>query len=580
MLKKKYFYRRFGSSDFLPECKEKKIIPVRLKNNYIPDTIIFNNEKKLWEKSEKLPEENIDQQPEEFVEFPFNPVKPHFVGNSIFNQSDEIDLEDLSPCEMKDYFDWKKEQSRFFVNSKYYKDSNNISKDYIGAEIITDTKNLTLTLSFIKFERKELDWKNQWNYPEKSFAAFPCYSNDMPFEPETTRDTFFCDMKNGIFSENFINQNDNYYDFYNDSKNASIAKHDKLLRVLKDLETKAYPKSVLKEAYKELCRLAKLYTGLEKTPSVSNMTEDNKEARFLTEMYYLTMLPCEPRLFVILKNKEFDSLKIKFKYRRNDTKVLNKFLKKTHINGYRILRKAYAETPLILLTYRRLHDAGFRDVNLYNRIIQNKENYTFINSLPREAFVFFSKYCIKHRGQLVTLNLILKQIERDDFDQDDFAFYDQDDAFSMFQQYFHKIPKELKKDILKDGFTRFNHDALSNLSYQVSNKKIVFKYSEEQKNLEDEIDGYSFRLPQTSYQLCEIGTSLHNCVASYAETVQKNECTIVYATKDNNYKICIEVRGKEYIQERIDRNAQPGDEEKIILQKWHERHGLKGSKSV
>ena len=108
----------------------------------------------------------------------------------------------------------------------------------------------------------------------------------------------------------------------------------------------------------------------------------------------------------------------------------------------------------------------------------------------------------------------------------------------------------------------------------MSNKNITFKYSEEQKKLEDDIDGYSFRLPQTSYQLCEIGTSLHNCVASYTDNVQKKECTIVYATKNDEYKICIEVREKEIFQERIDRNASPDEEEKIILQKWHERHSL------
>ena len=80
----------------------------------------------------------------------------------------------------------------------------------------------------------------------------------------------------------------------------------------------------------------------------------------------------------------------------------------------------------------------------------------------------------------------------------------------------------------------------------------------EVEELEDDIDGYSFRLPKDSYQLCEIGTALHNCVASYGERVAKEECTIVYAQKNGEYKICIEVRGKEIVQERIDRNERPG----------------------
>ena len=106
----------------------------------------------------------------------------------------------------------------------------------------------------------------------------------------------------------------------------------------------------------------------------------------------------------------------------------------------------------------------------------------------------------------------------------------------MFARYFNHLPDELVKDIL-----------------------------------EDDIDSYSFRLPKDSYQLCEIGTVLHNCVANYGEGVRKKECTIVYTQKDGQYKICIEVRGKKIVQKRIDRNESPGEEENSVLEKWHER---------
>ena len=50
----------------------------------------------------------------------------------------------------------------------------------------------------------------------------------------------------------------------------------------------------------------------------------------------------------------------------------------------------------------------------------------------------------------------------------------------MFTRYFTHLPDELVKDILEDGFTKFNYDALSNFSYQLENKNIVFKYSREE----------------------------------------------------------------------------------------------------
>ena len=345
--------------------------------------------------------------------------------------------------------------------------------------------------------------------------------------------------------------------------------HDKILQLLGNLEFYFYPQSVLCAAYKKLSELAKKFTGLSEAPATINyLSEENTKPRYLSEMYVLTKLPCEPNLYEVLMNKELNDLKFNFKYDRSDTKVLASFLQRAHLKDYRILRKVYAEHPIVLLLCMRLHDSGFRDINLYNRVIESEENREEIRHLDRKSLVFFSKYSIKKRGQLSTMNTILRKSE-------DVDYFMKDDAFCMFRSYFRHIPEELRKDILEDGFTRFNHDALCKVSFSAENRSITFKYSGEQKNLEDDIDGYSFRLPKTNMQMCEIGTALHNCVASYAEIVEGKECTIVYAEKDGEYKICIEVRGKEVCQERIDRNEVPTGEEKAVLSKWHERHGLK-----
>ena len=105
------------------------------------------------------------------------------------------------------------------------------------------------------------------------------------------------------------------------------------------------------------------------------------------------------------------------------------------------------------------------------------------------------------------MNILLKKYYDEDGVED---CYEKNDAFGMFSKYYQYLPDELKKDIFEDGFTKFNHDALSNISYKIRNKKIEFKYTQKELKLEDDIDGFSFRLPKDSYQLCEIGTSLRN----------------------------------------------------------------------
>ena len=568
MIEKIYFYRKFGTADFILSEKEKKIIPVRIKNQFLPDNLVYNWSNNIWEKADSIPEENDETLPAEFVEFPVRSVKPSFSEHGVLSDERGFSIEDLSPCEMADYCAWKREESRYFFNSRNFKDTNDSQKDYFGAELCVDEEKLTLSLTFKKFARKELEGRDYMNRHIDS--KFPVYSSEAIERPSFISETIFFDMKQGNISFDFDSNSEPWRLKQNSHKEfLPFELHDKILQLLGNLEFYFYPESVLCAAYKKLSELAKKFTGLSEAPATINyLSEENTKPRYLSEMYVLTKLPCEPNLYEVLMNKELNDLKFNFKYDRSDTKVLASFLQKAHLKDYRILRKMYAKHPIVLLLCMRLHDSGFRDINLYNRVIESEENREEIRHLDRKSLVFFSKYSIKKRGQLSTMNTILRKSE-------DVDYFMKDDAFCMFRSYFRHIPEELRKDILEDGFTRFNHDALCKVSFSAENRSITFKYSGEQKNLEDDIDGYSFRLPKTNMQMCEIGTALHNCVASYAEIVEGKECTIVYAEKDGEYKICIEVRGKEVCQERIDRNAAPTGEEKAVLNKWHERHGLK-----
>lgn len=568
MIEKIYFYRKFGTADFILSEKEKKIIPVRIRNQFLPDNLVYNWSNNIWEKADSIPEENDETLPAEFVEFPVRSVKPSFSEHGVLSDERGLSIEDLSPCEMADYCAWKREESRYFFNSRNFKDANDSQKDYFGAELCVDEEKLTLSLTFKKFARKELEGRDYMNRHIDS--KFPVYSSEAIERPSFISETIFFDMKQGNISFDFDSNSEPWRLKQNSHKKfLPFELHDKILQLLGNLEFYFYPQSVLCAAYKKLSELAKKFTGLSEAPATINyLSEENTKPRYLSEMYVLTKLPCEPNLYEVLMNKELNDLKFNFKYDRSDTKVLGSFLQKTHLKDYRILRKVYAKHPIVLLLCMRLHDSGFRDINLYNRVIESEENREEIRHLDRKSLVFFSKYSIKKRGQLSTMNTILRKSE-------DVDYFMKDDAFCMFRSYFRHIPEELRKDILEDGFTRFNHDALCKVSFSAENRSITFKYSGEQKNLEDDIDGYSFRLPKTNMQMCEIGTALHNCVASYAEIVEGKECTIVYAEKDGEYKICIEVRGKEVCQERIDRNEAPTGEEKAVLSKWHERHGLK-----
>ncbi|MGN0722403.1 MAG: hypothetical protein ACI4LT_00175 [Treponema sp.] len=461
-----YFYRDLYSSDFIKTDRKKKIIPVWKKNQYNDSNYIYDESEKKWNESENLPGESNDSILVEFAEFPMRPQKIVSSENIIPSQKQSNDIEDLSPEEMQNFLIFLEKRKRFLYMKENFYDRENVSKIYAGAKIRVDYKKLTLKISFMMFDRAKREEQ----------------ISPIDEEPAFKEESLFFDMKKG---EVFCDFAWNIHEFL--STEREIKKLDKshkpyhtyqsVLRFFSDLERKILPSLVLKAAHEKLCLLAQKYTGLATPLSFNNSVievKNTEKKRYLSEMYILTKLPCEPLLYEVLMSQELYGMKFHFKYSRKDTKVLNHFLRKARIKNYRVLRKSFSEHPQVLISYMRLHDASFKDINLYNRVIESEDNINEVNRFDRKSLVFFCKNCIKKRGEIPTMNLLLKKNYDNDENED---WFEKNDAMEMFAKYFKYLPEELKKDVFEDGFTKFNHDALSNISYQVKNKNIVFEYS-------------------------------------------------------------------------------------------------------
>ena len=514
-----FLYRKYLSSAFVPFDEESKLLPKRQKNRYNPKIEYFDFDNNKWVSSSISDPIGYEA---EFVELPFLPKKL-FNQDSGFDDSDDLDAEEMANYLMARHF-----YRRYEFNKKNFYDRNNIEKDYVKAKITTDTDALTLRITFTKFARD----KN----------AEPIYEPEIPVFEEKI---LFYDMKNGTVD--FIN----FDECFSEDKEYQCRQIERLL-----------PYSVIAKAFERLLELAEQFTGV----SFAQYREQMKNQKIaLYEFYKITMLPMCPNLYDIINHKQIIDRHVHFRYKRTDSKIFKRFCRKYKIRNTKVLRKCFIERPEVLITFLHLKDCGFRDMNLYNRVITNEDNCIKLRQTNPKDLAFFCHYSIKKRGQKATMNTILKDVGSNE------NLYD---GLAMFTRYFKHIPETLKADILTDGFTQFNHDALANLAYRYENKNITFSYTDEQKRLEDDIDGYSFRLPENSYQLCEIGTSLHNCVATYASSVKNKNCTIVYAAKDDEYEICIEVRGNEVWQQRMDHNTEPDKEQQEILSKWRTRHNL------
>ena len=577
MIQTAYFYRELLSEKFLQTENPKTIIPVRLKNDFNPEHLYYSENKKEWisipeNAGDKniFSEENLGGYAVEFVEFPIEPDMS-FLADCDFIIKDyqtgdfkDPELEDFSPSQMQKFLEYRRQKKRHIFNKENFKDKNGVEKDIHSAKISVDTENLTLTISFYKFIRSE-NRKTE-------------ISREVP---ATEEKKLFFDMKNGeadLISDYqgkdycIKKKNGSWYEirsyslekekFLKDKKLSDGELYNKIVNICNS-ESRELPVCVLKSAFEKLLELAESFTGVS-FDDRRNAFKTKKDVQYLLEMYRLTMLPFEPALYEIIVDSELQKQPVIFKYKRSDSKIFKRFCRKYKIRNTKILRKCFMERPSVLLTFVRLKDSGFKDMNLYNRVLTAPDNCLIIDSCDATSLAFFCRWSIKKRGQKNTMNTLLKTNDSHNIR----------DGLIMFCKYFKHIPDSLKEDILKDGFTEFNHDALANISWQYEHKNITFEYTDEQKHLEDEIDGYKFCLPENSYQLCEIGTAMHNCVASYSDKVKEKQCTIVYAEKDDKYIFCIEVQENRIVQERLDHNATPQKEEQKILDKWHERHYL------
>ncbi len=552
----------------------------------------------------------------EFMDFRYG------IGKFNFNKSRATDSNKIS----LDYFGAKLESDKenFLVKISFFKFFRNDDFSDLAPEIVDKDEATQLDFTYSKSSKSSRSSRHLYNsgFLHEMQNKPKALGKSGQEAPVFLEQTMVFDVKNGDFYTEVIpfsfcgekrvsGKPVNWFrvykydhDLFNDRKKKNTTSgriYREACVFLSDQEWLHLPRGILKEAHQKLLEIADAFTGIRVSSFVYRREEDefykqwnadlldNYDSyrhvywgfrvgfpeNYLEEMLRITKLPFEPNLCSVIFSSEYEDAKGRFKYKRNDSRVLNHFFEKNHIRGYRILRKYFSVQPDVILAYMRLKKCGFKDLNLYNRVFETKKSIEMIMDTDLASFVFFSKYCISHRSEIATLNILLRSEVEPDDDIVDTRFYIRD-GIMMFTDYFKHIPEALRKDIIYQGFTEFNHDALSNISYKVCNPNIKFRYSEKQKKLEDEIDGLKFRLPVNSDQLCEIGTCLHNCVASYADKVKKHESTIVYAEKDGQYKICIEIKDGLAVQERVDRNKRPDPEMRGILSEWHNRHGIRG----
>lgn len=219
---------------------------------------------------------------------------------------------------------------------------------------------------------------------------------------------------------------------------------------------------------------------------------------------------------------------------RSGTSWINALIKVYRLKNNRHTRQLLQTRPFWAINVLSLINA-FSDNPNYERTLSSfftasqneygRNHWQFIACTRLPEFLSIYRYV---RGESAAVNLVTSVKD----------FYQLRDAA---ETYF-RLSRQNRKDFWSQRVkARDVHDTLVLMSKKEKVKNKSIQQSDIYKRLEATIDGYEFSVPKETHALVDIGTKLHNCVATYADRVIKGAVAIVVVSKNNELQACIEV---------------------------------------
>lgn len=227
--------------------------------------------------------------------------------------------------------------------------------------------------------------------------------------------------------------------------------------------------------------------------------------------------------------------------------------------------------------YFSICSLGFKDEKLIEKLMDVDKSRIFAAATPYSDNLLLKadvSFLFMFYDEKTVVELISEQLSEKEY-------YTTDDCLSYMKMISEaeELPQDVINKIGKEGFTEYNHNLLMRIwrdlhpseGEQFENEAI--SYSDEEKNLEWENAGYKFCLPENTDRLVDIGSKMNICVGHlYRDKAVNKECTIVYAQKDDEYELCIEVNKHNnrfrLVQKSAFNNSVPKGQNMTIFKQW------------
>lgn len=314
-----------------------------------------------------------------------------------------------------------------------------------------------------------------------------------------------------------------------------------------------FPVKSLKDYYKEFCETEDRENFIHQDLFDFTLLANYLRLPNINTFHFRNLLKNQG---VYLREKPFNRLLREV--RPSSTNPIGDFIKAFRSINTKSIRKIIMnDLGLVIPLYQFRH---IKDVNGLRRLVEHFQELRFCSY--NEYIANFIKVMLKKAPENIVVNKLLKC-----------SYHYLIDTSRM---YFLNL--EMKPGY--DFDIKLNLEELHDIFFKDYNKlskhNLNLEYTDKEKEIECDIDGYEFRLARDTHELIDVGSAMHICVGSYGDRAYQKQLHIVVAYKDNEPIICFELSSdmKTILQAKLKHNRRPKDELFELCMKFVEMKNL------
>ncbi|MCD8478329.1 MAG: PcfJ domain-containing protein [Sulfurospirillum sp.] len=222
-----------------------------------------------------------------------------------------------------------------------------------------------------------------------------------------------------------------------------------------------------------------------------------------------------------------------------------------------------------------------QDTNLAKELIGLKFNDFFDSKRAAPYWNTFFIFLLSHVNERKIVSLLKQYAEGDNWWLLDTmqildAIIDNGD-YETIEEHIQAISKAKKYSCIG-----IHNLLLTHLRKIIADKNVnlIFTYSEKTTEPCIQSDIYEIRLPKTGLELNAWGELLHNCLAGYCNRVMERESFIYGFFQETQLQFAVEVQNDKIIQASSKYNAPLSNEQKRVLDAWHQRFFVKDTHTI